>query len=471
MLKVQKGIVKYKDRSDIVCTYGTLEDNTNYYFLDFGGDYKLSNGNYIASTELVEAIDPMYTASHVGVIDEDGNVVIPFNHRAIRSVTDDILLVELAEPVSDCVKEAVEKRESSMATSLVSTSALIKDRLNEKMDGNGKFLFNDQFSEATLCDVNGNNLLDGEYYSYITQVGDQYYLSKNDADSKVVGYPPIEEKEEVEEAAPIDVSKVEVPTEVVEEALENVPEESTVEEVSQEKVVEEVPETVEEVPQEEPVEEAPIEEEVQPEEEEVALNIGPVEEENDDQELVKLNFEEEENTTPEEVIIEEDEEKEDTPLDELIQTNDNFDEGDDPLKDYMIETDDIELPEEFNESVEVDDMEASDSIVEDVAKYMQSLMSQNKSLMEQNKKLIVQNNKLKESLEKMIASRNAFISKLNSQEKKIDTLTNKIKSLESDVSRLEQKNQEQGKIIDSQAQDRVKLEKVLEEVQQVLGEN
>ena len=49
MMKIQKGIVKYKDRSDIVCTYGTLEDNTTYYFLDFGSDYKLSNGNIIAS--------------------------------------------------------------------------------------------------------------------------------------------------------------------------------------------------------------------------------------------------------------------------------------------------------------------------------------------------------------------------------------------------------------------------------------
>ena len=33
-MQIQKGLVKYKDRTDIVCTYGVAEDGKQYYFLD-----------------------------------------------------------------------------------------------------------------------------------------------------------------------------------------------------------------------------------------------------------------------------------------------------------------------------------------------------------------------------------------------------------------------------------------------------
>ena len=57
-MKIQKGIVKYKDRDDIVCTYGVTDSGESYYFLDEGR--RLANGNIIATTDLVEAVDPMF---------------------------------------------------------------------------------------------------------------------------------------------------------------------------------------------------------------------------------------------------------------------------------------------------------------------------------------------------------------------------------------------------------------------------
>ena len=89
-MKIQKGIVKYKDRNDIVCTYGITDDGKQYYFLGDTSDKKFSNGNRIASTLLVEAIDPMVKASNVGVIDEDGNIVVPFDNKSIRLVNDSV---------------------------------------------------------------------------------------------------------------------------------------------------------------------------------------------------------------------------------------------------------------------------------------------------------------------------------------------------------------------------------------------
>ena len=73
-MQVQRGLVKYKDRSDIICTYGVSDEGAQYYFLDDG---KLDNDNIIVSTALVEAIDPVVVSSHVGVIDPNGAIVIP----------------------------------------------------------------------------------------------------------------------------------------------------------------------------------------------------------------------------------------------------------------------------------------------------------------------------------------------------------------------------------------------------------
>ncbi len=167
-MKIQKGIVQYKDRNDIECLYGITDDGRTYYFLDATDTRKLANGNRIVSTELVEAIDPMVKASHVGLIDENGNEVIECNNRSIRSISDEALLVEPAEAKSASVIEANALRTDPLsATRLVSTPSTIKEKINAMMGPGGRYIFNDQFSEATICDINGTNLVNGEFYSFI----------------------------------------------------------------------------------------------------------------------------------------------------------------------------------------------------------------------------------------------------------------------------------------------------------------
>lgn len=176
-MQVQKGLVKYKDRSDILCTYGITDDGKTYYFLEGN---TIPNGNIVATTVLVEAIDPLVVSSSIGVIDPDGNVVIPFENKAIKPLSDDLLLVEKGTPVSDSVIEAVELRaDPSAASRLVSTPAAIKENMHIKMGEAGRFVFNDQFSEATICDMNGNNLVNDELFSFIGLTDGRIYLSKN----------------------------------------------------------------------------------------------------------------------------------------------------------------------------------------------------------------------------------------------------------------------------------------------------
>ena len=207
-MKIQRGIVKYKDRSDIVCTYALTDDGKQYYFLDETDTKRFTNGNRIASTALVEAIDPMVKAEHVGIIDESGAIVVPFDNRSIRPVNDNVILVEKAV-----------RSDTTAAATLVSTAATIKDRLNAQMGVEGKYIFNDQFSEATICDINGTNLVNGEQYSFISLANDKLYLSKNTADSAISEFSLTTYELSTATTEAIDVASAGVDPQVVEGAL------------------------------------------------------------------------------------------------------------------------------------------------------------------------------------------------------------------------------------------------------------
>lgn len=222
-MKIQKGIVKYKDRNDIVCTYAVTDDGKQYYFLDEKDEKKLANGGRIASTELIEAIDPMVKSTHIGVIGNDGREIIPFRYKSIKSIDESTLLVELAEAVSPSVLEAIGlKSDPLAATKLVSTPATIKDKINSKMGADGRYLFNDQFSDATICDIDGNNLVGDQYYSFIGLNNGKLFLSKNVIDTDVVEFslPSVSAKEQIK------VDDVQIPSSVVEEAMSGNPSDS-----------------------------------------------------------------------------------------------------------------------------------------------------------------------------------------------------------------------------------------------------
>ena len=226
-MKILKGNVKYKDRNDITCTYGTVDDGTAYYFMDSTDTKKFSNGGRIATTLLVEAIDPMVKTSNIGVIGAEGNVIIPFENKSIRPVNDNVLIVENSTPVSESVIESINlKNDPLSATKLVSTTATIKEKLNQQMGADGKYLFNDQFSEATLSDIDGNNLVNNERYSFIAQANDKLYMSKNVADSVINEFSlmPSEIQNNVVTASAsqaIDISASTIDQNVVENAIDN----------------------------------------------------------------------------------------------------------------------------------------------------------------------------------------------------------------------------------------------------------
>ncbi len=222
-MRVQKGLVKYKDRSDILCTYGTTDDGRTYYFLD--GE-KLSNGYIVASTALVEAIDPLVVASSIGIVDINGKVIVPFENKSIKPVNDKFLLIENSKPITKNVLDTIAMRKDPLAaTKLVSTSAAIKEKMYSKMGPKGRFLFNDQFSEVKLTDLDGKNLCGDKLFSFVG-INDSYiFLSDNIVESEIIEYSLVNEvKENIKaDSNDLDVRDFKVEKKMIDEAMNEEP--------------------------------------------------------------------------------------------------------------------------------------------------------------------------------------------------------------------------------------------------------
>lgn len=351
-LEEKRNNVKYQGRDDYEVVYYDVPDTGKKYFFLDGGKERLKNGNIIATTSLKVAINANRPEelAEIGVVDSEGHEVIPFTNRKIKVIDDNTLLVEPDKPVSENVIKAIEDRtQPQEATRLVSSANKIKENLNNKMNGNGRFIFNDLFSEATIYDIDGNNLVNNEYYSFVGINDNEMFLIKNDPESEVVTLPLDKEKvEEVVEATEelnteevadnLDVSEVKVDENVVEDAfnseiLEDTPTEEVVENNEDNAVIEDTNEEIETM--EEPV--ADVSEEV-----------------------VEENNTEELNTTLDSMI--EEPQKETAVSDDMINSMPATDEDIDEYRfeNSQVHVDSIDRSDSFDDLVEDDHFRGSD---------------------------------------------------------------------------------------------------------------
>ena len=240
---IEGKVSNYKGHGDIYRFYGKIGEEIKYYFLDFS---PLSNGNMIATTELVEAIDSEVPASHIGLVDNDGNVIIPLENKTIKPITGDILLVERLNPLSQNVLDAITaSKDTKLATGLVSVTNTCKNKVMEKLGVSSELVFHNQLSEASIFDINGNNLVNNEYYSYIGVNSDKVYLGKNMVDAPIAEYsmlpPEIQSNTMVPDNAVVDnninVEKTAINSHDIKEAVDGVM--AAQEEKTQTSVVEE----------------------------------------------------------------------------------------------------------------------------------------------------------------------------------------------------------------------------------------
>lgn len=188
----------------------------------------------------------------------------------------DILLVEPAEAVSENVKEANTLRSDPLAaTRLVSTPSQIKEKINSQMSSEGRYMLNDQFSEATICDINGNNLVNGEYFSYVAKDGNQLYMAKNNPETEVYKFSLSDKKLEDNNIV-AEVPQEEVASAPVEAVVETPVEESVSQEVVE---VPSIPENINQGFAKEDIDSKDLVDNTIPEKEEVVET--PVEENNE----------------------------------------------------------------------------------------------------------------------------------------------------------------------------------------------
>ena len=186
-MEILKGQVRDPGYPDCECTYAKMDNGQLYYFIKDG---ELSNQNIIVTTILKEAIGHTpYTS--LGLINSNGDVLIPFENKAITKLDDNLLLVEKNTATTQSVVDAINaKSDPFSATNLVNTANAIKEQMKSVMRYSAEFVFDNQFSEAALYNIQGQNI-GGAYFSFIGRDDfGNYYMSSNVLNSQIVKYDP-----------------------------------------------------------------------------------------------------------------------------------------------------------------------------------------------------------------------------------------------------------------------------------------
>ena len=344
---------------------------------------------------------------------------------------DDILLVEPAEAVSENVKEAIKLRTDPLsATRLVTTPAQIKEKINAKMSPEGRYLYNDQFSEVTVCDVNGNNLVNNEYYSFIARDKDKLFMAKNNADTDVLEFS-ISNKKFVEDAKEETITPEAVP--VQESVVEDVPYEFNFVYDNEDDLGEEISIPVEEndiadnfsfneITSETPQEEVDTGEE----------EVEEIKNDNDESDLERRLNELNEKFTNMNSYISQYE-----PKSEKVTTpEDRFDDSEVQIDSIDKYADEDEFGSDYND-VDDNTISEEDTTYSDAANVIRSLMQNNSEQKEELNRTNEELNIAKEELDKVKASRKALSEKYKSQTRELETRNDEIRDLRATVSKIE----------------------------------
>ena len=183
-MEILKGMVREKGFEDKECTYMKTDDGKQFYFIE---NFQLSNGNIIACSDLSQGVGnkPRQT---LGVITPRGEIVIPFENKMIKPLENNLLLVERNIPITPNVANALAKKDDpNTATNYMNDANTIKNQLKSVMTGGENYVFDNPFSEAALYTLEGVNV-GGNYFSFISKNGNDYFLSTNVVGSSILKY-------------------------------------------------------------------------------------------------------------------------------------------------------------------------------------------------------------------------------------------------------------------------------------------
>ena len=180
-MEIKKGISQMAEYPNVEINYVMSNDGRMYYVLKEG---VLANGCIIATLDPKYAIDESNPSTSVGVFSATGDVLVDFDKKSIKAISDDLVLAVNSKLNTPEVIGVAGREDDPMTSNTVNTSkTVIINKLKEEMGPNGELLFEDPYSEANVYRIDTYNNKLGSDSSFIGKSEKGLFFHTNDAKS------------------------------------------------------------------------------------------------------------------------------------------------------------------------------------------------------------------------------------------------------------------------------------------------
>ena len=180
-MEIKKGISQMAEYPNVEINYVMSNDGRMYYVLKEG---VLANGCIIATLDPKYAIDEANPSTSVGVFSATGDVLVDFDKKSIKAISDDLVLAVNSKLSTPEVIGVAGREDDPMTSNTVNASkTVIINKLKEEMGPNGELLFEDPYSEANIYRIDTYNDKLGNDSSFIGKSEKGLFFHTNDAKS------------------------------------------------------------------------------------------------------------------------------------------------------------------------------------------------------------------------------------------------------------------------------------------------
>lgn len=180
-MEIKKGISQMSEYPNAEINYVLSKDGKMNYVVNDG---ELENGCIIATLDPKHAIDSNNACDNIGVFSDNGDILIEFDKKDIKKVTEDLLLVVNSKPTTNEVIDAVAKKDDQISNSaILDNEKVIIDKMMEEMGPSGEIIFSDSYSEANVYAIDSYNNKLGIDCSFIGKNNEGLYFHTNDVNS------------------------------------------------------------------------------------------------------------------------------------------------------------------------------------------------------------------------------------------------------------------------------------------------
>ena len=183
-MEIKKGISQMAEYPNVEINYVMSRDGKMHYVLKEG---ELENGCIIATLDPKHAIDETNPSTTVGVFSSEGDIIIDFNKKSIKSIDDDLVLVENSKLSTPEVVGIIGKEDDPNISKTVNEAKeRITQDMKDDMGEQGEIIFCNPYSEANVYRVDRYNHSLGLDSSYIGKNEKGLYFHTNDINSETM---------------------------------------------------------------------------------------------------------------------------------------------------------------------------------------------------------------------------------------------------------------------------------------------